>query len=102
MQKAFERIVERLKEVGQFEVKMIGGRCNGKTLTLGYKKGIANAISIVNQVAEEHEQEVCEWEFFHVSAGFPFYKTCTEIIPYIPREDKKYCPYCGKKIKVVE
>ena len=47
--KPMERIVERLEEVGNYEVILHGGRCNGKTLTLGYKKGIEKAIEIVKE-----------------------------------------------------
>lgn len=47
--KPMERIVERLEEVGNLEMMLHGGRCNGKTLTLGYKKGIENAIAIVKE-----------------------------------------------------
>ena len=119
MQKEFEKIVEKIK------TEMVATECNYRTsISIDrdefcysckmhiYKK----MLNFVNQVAEEYShrnsdlviksshrnEEVCEWEFYYVNAGFPFYKTCTETIPYIPREDKKYCQYCGKKIKVVE
>ena len=52
-----EKILERLREVGQLEISLHGGRCNGKTLTLGYKKGIENAIQIVQEVAKEYKDE---------------------------------------------
>lgn len=54
MQEVFEKIIEKLKEVGKLEISIIGGRCNGKTLSLGYKKGIENAIEIVKQEAAEY------------------------------------------------
>lgn len=49
-----EKILERLREIGQLEISLHGGRCNGKTLALGYKKGIENAIEIVQEVAKEY------------------------------------------------
>ena len=52
-----EKILERLREVGQLEIYFHGGRCNGKTLTLGYKKGIENAISIVQEVAKGYGKD---------------------------------------------
>ena len=54
MNKAFEKILERLKEIIKIEIQLHGGRCNGKTLALGYAKGIENAIEIVQEVAEEY------------------------------------------------
>ena len=49
MKSVFEKIIEKLEEVGKLEISMRGGRCNGKTLALGYTKGIENAIEIVKQ-----------------------------------------------------
>ena len=54
MQKTFKDIIDKLKEIGRLEITMHGGRCNGKTLALGYAKGIENAIDIVNQANEEY------------------------------------------------
>ena len=54
MNKVFEKIIEKLKEVGNLEISMYGGRCNGKTLALGYTKGISDAIEIVKQEAEQY------------------------------------------------
>ena len=44
-----DKVVERLEEVGQLELKTHGGRCNEKTLALGYAKGVENAIEIVKE-----------------------------------------------------
>ena len=73
-----------------------------------YQNGIDRAIEIVNQVGIY--DDVCEWEKGSSGyVGYPaFYSKCcttngkglemqTNIIA-----DWKYCPYCGKKIKVVE
>lgn len=49
-----ERITEQLKSIGNQEVILHGGRANGKTLTLGYTKGIENALHIVNKVDNEN------------------------------------------------
>ena len=91
MQKAFEKIVERLEEGAKHCLTMYDWQG---------QRAYWCAIEIVNQVAEQYEQEVCEWEFYHVSAGVTFFKTCTEVMPYIFKENKKYCPYCGKRIYV--
>lgn len=50
--KPMQNIVERLEEVGRLELKTHGGRCNGKTLALGYAKGVENAIEIVKEEGE--------------------------------------------------
>lgn len=48
------KLISRLKEVGKLEISMHGGRCNGKTLALGYAKGIENSIAVVNELAEDY------------------------------------------------
>lgn len=42
-----DKVVQQLEEVGKLQITTHGGRCNGKTLTLGYVKGIENAIEII-------------------------------------------------------
>ena len=54
MNKAFEKILDMLKDTAKIEIQLHCGRCNGKTLALGYTKGIENAIKIVQEVAEEY------------------------------------------------
>jgi len=63
---------------------------------------ITEAITIVNQLAEEYNNDFCEWKLDGV------YLNCqhdTELFISC-LEDEKYrynhCPICGKKIKVVE
>lgn len=60
MQEVFEKIIEKLEEAGKTELIVHGGRCNGKTLALGYAKGISEAIEIVKQVGAAND--VCELE----------------------------------------
>jgi hypothetical protein len=48
-----EKIIERLAELGKLDVRIVGGRFNGKTLELGYRKGVADAIEIVKEVAAD-------------------------------------------------
>ena len=54
MQEVFEKIVEKLEVAGKTELIAHGGRRNGKTLALGYAKGISEAIEIVKQEAEKY------------------------------------------------
>ena len=46
--KPAEEVVARLEEIKP-DFMVYGGRCNGKTLELGYAKGIEKAIKIIKQ-----------------------------------------------------
>ena len=57
---------------------------------------------IVNQLAEEYNNDFCEWkedEKFNW-----FFKSPHEGVRIVKEESGlfNFCPYCGKKIKVVE
>lgn len=58
MNKAFELILERLEEIRNSKITINSGRRNGKTLVIGYSKGMQDtldeAVSIVKEVAEEY------------------------------------------------
>ncbi len=82
MQAAFEKIIEKLEVAGKTELIANGGRCNGKTLALGYTKGISDAIEIVKQEAEQYEE--C-------------YKDCGDCEAY--NKEKHHCPKFCKVIK---
>ena len=58
-----------------------------------------NAIEIVKHCVVS--DDVCEWKDKEL---YGYYTSCTEFRSCIACKDKywKYCPYCGKKIKVVE
>lgn len=48
-------IVDELKKAAKSELKIYGGaRANGKSILLGYQKGLEDAVYIVNQVAKEY------------------------------------------------
>ena len=63
-----------------------------------YKVGVDNIVSIVNQFAEEYNNDFCEWEIYgnrkHAVTGHGQVKYTYEV------EDWLVCPYCGKKIKI--
>lgn len=44
-----QQIIEKLEEIANTEKVVHGGRCNGKTLILGYNTGLAKAIEIIKE-----------------------------------------------------
>ena len=57
------------------------------------------AIEIVNKVAEEYKQEVCEWKW---GIDYAQVQCMGDKILFDSRRLFTYCPYCGKKIKVIK
>lgn len=51
--KPVDDVVEALEGAARLEITVHGGRCNGKTLTLGYAKGIESAIEIIKEKLNE-------------------------------------------------
>lgn len=55
MRKVFKSIIDELKKAARSELKIYGGaRANGKSILLGYQKGLEDAVYIVNQVVKEY------------------------------------------------
>ena len=116
MKDVFENIKERLKEKKDLVPvnRLLDDIINDKPLELGQLMAYAEAIEIVNQVAEEYKNpeqvnDCCEWTYGDdvADAVTDIYDTkCGNMHMFIggsPSDNKyKYCPYCGKKIKVVE
>ena len=69
-----------------------------------FKLGIEKAQKIVSEVEAEYEKDVCEWFKYDYRTIAPKYHDAENPYWRMPEDmDKlKYCPYCGKKIKVVE
>ena len=65
----------------------------------GKEDGIREAIGIVKQVGVETD-DVCEWKLTDTKKLMPYKTSCGNEDLY--DNSYKYCPYCGKKIKVVE
>lgn len=93
MDEFIKKLIERLEEV------KIGVMLNNKCC----KHIIDKIIAIVNQLAEEYNNDFCEWNYDgamyercpHTETLFARIHNCDEKI-------FKFCPYCGKRIKVVE
>ena len=75
---------------------------NGHTLDFenenGRIKGLKEAIEIVKQGGLS--DDACEWK--QDSMCEKVYRVCGGCFTSVYQKDFKFCPYCGKKIKVVE
>ena len=47
----------------------------------------------------KQKDDVCEWKYNHPFGDFP---SCKNVNSISRDRNWKFCPYCGKKIKVVE
>lgn len=89
MKEFIEKLISRLEEYhceNEFEINS------------GF---IEVCIDIVNQLAEEHNNDFCEWKIDGVYMRSPHDKvfvSCLDEEPY----RYNYCPVCGKRIKAVE
>ena len=62
---------------------------------------LTHAIEIVNQLAEEYNNDFCEWQE-KTAGGIKLVKEPHRQRLFHIEEERQFCPYCGKKIKVVE
>ena len=85
-----DKIVEELEKREEHYVEMLDWQG---------QSAICDAIEIVKH--GDVSDDVCEWKYKEL---YGYYTSCTEFRSCIACNDKywKYCPYCGKKIKVVE
>ena len=107
MKEFVKKLIGRLEEkkdehLHDEEVIQGLGRINLASFCSAKARALDGAIEIVNQLAEEYNNDFCEWEYddfedsWQTSCGTSF-SLCDS-----DREVTNYCPYCGKKIKVVE
>lgn len=94
MKEFIDNLISRLEEntIQHKESITLFNECGVKFIAVGKVK------EIVNELAEEYNKDCCEWK--KAGTDSLFYKTCKKVMPYNTNSDKKYCPYCGKKIKV--
>ena len=96
-----EKMIEKLKEAGRDVNGNIG--MGGEIVV-----NLDDAIEIVEQIGGGTD-DVCEWEKGSSGyVGYPAYysKCCSTKSKGLEMQthiiaDWKYCPYCGKKIKIV-
>ena len=106
-----DKVVEELKRELSL-AKKEKERCTGENhlqfdSAKGYASGISYAIEIVKQGGVSDVPDVCEWKVFDNSlTDEPQWVYKTTCGKYIGEEHTLkafvYCPYCSKKIKVVE
>lgn len=58
-------------------------------------------IEIVNELEEECNNDCCEWKFMKTVVAY-FYSSGCNHKRFSDLHDFEFCPYCGKKIKVVK
>ena len=92
MKEFIENLIGRLEE-----------KANQTWLVLAERNGYERAIEIVNQLAEEYNNDFCEWRLCDEEANV-YDTTCRNphiLIEGSPTDNNyEYCPYCGKKIKI--
>ena len=102
MKEAFELIRKRIEEI-TVDRNIYGsitgctmGICEDDDCLKCLKKKI---LSIVSEVEAEYENNVCEWKW---GIDRAMVQCKGDYIIFESRRLFSFCPYCGKKIKVVE
>ena len=87
-----------------YDANKVVERLNRETISSSIKEslGLLRAIEIVKQGGAS--DDVCEWKYNN--SEYYWESSCEHLHIFMsdgPGENEyKYCPYCGKKIKVVE
>lgn len=94
-------IVRRFDDLGRINIpkeirrQLFGTKCTGVEPIEIFIDG---ENIILRKYEEDESDDVCEWEYVD---AYSYYKVgCKENI--VPIQYGDYCPYCGKKINVVE
>ena len=111
MKEFIEKLIGRLEEISventcsdcPYKAKCdeVQEHINDETTDLCGATIKALSIEIVNQLAEEYNNDFCQWKYNgimydicpHTETRFARIHNCDENI-------FKFCPYCGKKIKI--
>lgn len=118
MKEFVEKLIGRLEEISventcsdcPYKAKCdeVQEHINDETTDLCGATIKALSIEIVNQLAEEYNNDVCEWKFETTGIVWHCNGCETYNLPYamnlriIADDFECKCPHCGKKIKVVE
>lgn len=102
MKEFIDKLIERLEEESSQSLKdMIASKSNaGENFNSGMAGAFNKTIAIVNQLAEEYNNDFCEWEYDDFEDGWQTSCGTTFSLCDSDKEITHYCPCCGKKIKV--
>lgn len=89
----FEKIQQRLREKYNDYSKVRVDYAEG------LRDGYIGAMTIISEVEAEFEKDVCEWRW---GIDRAMVQCKGDYIIFESRRLFSFCPYCGKKIKVVE
>lgn len=73
---------------------------NRKELYLDRANIYGEVMREIDRLVEEYNNDFCEWRKYENEILFPYKTSCGTSDLY--DDSYKYCPYCGKNIKVVE
>lgn len=102
MKEFVEKLIEKLENHMKY-CKTCHEEFPNAKMSLTYEVQInayKNAIKIVNQLAEEYNNDFCEWEYDEFETKWQTDCGVLFALHDSDREITQYCPYCGKKIKV--
>lgn len=102
----FEKIKEKLEDEqltsSSAKAEAIIGMCGASANHYGGEMcAYEKAITIVEEVEKEYNEDVCEWEEKILNKELA-YKNCKFDVGEISPYTFSLCPYCGKKIKIKE
>lgn len=105
MNEFIEKLIERLEEeaVEIYRTATVYDEPRSGLIPTGHKDiSLSKVKKIVNQLAEEYNNDFCKWQ---PNKQFNWFLKSPHEGVGITQEEKgffKFCPCCGKKIKVVE
>lgn len=103
MNEFIEKLIKEISNKKDYFQRLY--ECEGKTehdadLNKATQLAFDDCLSVIEQLAEEYNNDFCEWKIYgngkHAVTSHGQVKYKYEV------EDWCICPYCGKKIKVVE
>lgn len=77
--------------------KVIPIMCNADVVN---NLAITHCIEEINEAEAKWEAECCEWKKYEYDILFPYKTSCGHSEVFF--DTFKYCPYCGKPIKISE
>ena len=99
MQSVFEKIIEKLEELKMRYFLTIANTGDEKS-DFAYEN-VGNALDKAIEIVKQGSvtDDVREWK--RDDMLYTVYKICGGCFTSVYQKDFKYCPYCGKKIKIV-